>query len=133
MKSLPESENPYRAPNVDYVNDGRLAGIGFPLSTFCGWGSVLFVAGYSLLGTIANGYEMTVEFSNWRLRQEIVLALLFVFGAVLCLLMRLAHRRRSIKGITCVAVLCFPGLAYVVDDLFLNGQLFAEFVRVFEP
>jgi len=41
------------------------------------------VAGYSLPDTIANGYEMTVEFSNWRLSKEIVLGLLFAFGAFL--------------------------------------------------
>ena len=75
---------------------------------------------------------MTVEFSTWRLREEIVLGFLFVFGAILCLLMRIAHRRRSIKGIMRVAVLSVPGLAYVVDSLFLNGQLFAEVVRIFE-
>ena len=81
---------------------------------------------------IANGYEMAVQFSNWRLRVEVQLVVLFGFGVILCLLMRIAHRRRSKKGIIFVGVLALPGLAYVVSDLFYLeiGRLFAEVFSV---
>ena len=132
MKSLSESDNPYQTPSLEYVSEGNIPAIGFPFSLLCGWTSVLLVTGYSLVGMIANGYEMTVEFSDWRLRVEVRLGFLFLFGAFLCLLMRIAHRRQSMKGIMCVGVLALPAVTYVVSDFFYLdiGQLFAELVSV---
>ena len=132
MKRSSESYNPYQAPIVEYVSQGRVPAIGFLLSLLCGWSSVLCVTGYSLIGMIANGYEMAVQFSNWRLRVEVQLVVLFGFGVILCLLMRIAHRRRRKKGVIFVGVLALPGLAYVVSDLFYLeiGRLFAEVVSV---
>ena len=118
MTRLSESHNPYEAPNLEYVSERNIPAIGFLLSLLCGWSSVLLVTGYSLLGIIANGYEMAVEFSDWRLREKVLLGFLFLFGAFLCLLMRIAHRRRSTKRIMYVGVLALPGLAYVVSNLF---------------
>ena len=114
MTRLSESHNPYEAPNLEYVSERNIPAIGFLLSLLCGWSSVLLVTGYSLFGIIANGYAMTVEFSDWRLGEEVLLGFLFLFGAFLCLLMRIAHRRRSTKRIMYVVVLALPGLAYVV-------------------
>lgn len=118
MKRLLESYNPYQAPNVEYVSQGRIAAFGFLLSLLCGWISVLLVIGYSWIGMIANGYEMAVQYSDWRFHAEVQLGFLFGFGVILCLLMRIAHRRRSKKGIMCVGVLALPGLVFVVVDFF---------------
>jgi hypothetical protein len=118
MNGLSESHNPYQAPNVEYVSEGRIAAISFRLLLLCGWISVLLVVGYSLFGMIANGYEMAVEFSDWRLREEVHLGFLFLFGAFLGLLMGIAHQRRSTTRILYVGVLALPGLAYVVGTLF---------------
>ena len=114
MRGLPKPDNPYAAPNSDQFNTGNSAAVLITLSLFCGWLTVLAVIGYALLGIVANGYEMTVEYSEWRLREEIFLGALFAFGAFLCFLMWRAHQNRSAKRCFYVGVLSFPSLAYIV-------------------
>ena len=95
MNGLQRPDNPYAPPNSEYILTRQTTPLLIVFTLLLGWVAVATVIGYALLGIIANGYEMTVEFSEWRLREEILLGVLFAFGAFLCFLMRRAHQSRS--------------------------------------
>jgi len=117
MNRVTELHNPYQPPRSESVGEFELANIGFRFSVLCALIVAMAVAGYGLVGTAANGYEMAREFSDGRLRAEIGLMTLLVTGLVLCFLLSRAVQFRSIRRVVYVLLLAIPGLAYIGNDL----------------
>ena len=110
--------NPYQPPESAEVANRPVPIVTRKQLLAIPWTCSMLVAGYGLLGSVANAVDLIHTRSSVDLIKEVKLVALLGFGLFLCWLTYFVMKHKRATLVLPVTVLAATGAAYVLYDLF---------------